>query len=88
MSLWCCDNGWCRGGGRDEELLRQGLELNDRLQSVLAKHDAIASGSSLPTQATNFNPGSAVEPSLKPADVKEPSRKPDASPSLPLLIEL
>ncbi|KAG5550715.1 hypothetical protein RHGRI_015615 [Rhododendron griersonianum] len=72
----------------DEELLRQGLELNDRLQSVLAKHDAIASGSSLPTQATNFNPGSAVDPSLKPADVKEPSRKPDASPSLPLLIEL
>ncbi|KAF7143264.1 hypothetical protein RHSIM_Rhsim05G0228000 [Rhododendron simsii] len=72
----------------DEELLRQGLELNDRLQSLLAKHDAIASSSSLPTQATNFNPGSAVEPSLKPADVKEPSRKPDASPSLPLLIEL
>lgn len=55
---------------------------------MLAKHDAIASGSSLPTQATNFNPGSAVEPSLKPADVKEPSQKPDASPSLPLLIEL
>lgn len=35
---------------RDEELLKQGLELNDRLQSVLTKHDAIASGSPLPVE--------------------------------------
>ncbi|CAA3028442.1 Reticulon-like protein B3 [Olea europaea subsp. europaea] len=34
----------------DEELLGQGLELNDSLQSVLAKHDKIASGSPLPPQ--------------------------------------
>ncbi|KAL6841405.1 hypothetical protein ACP4OV_028923 [Aristida adscensionis] len=34
----------------DEELLKQGLEINDRLQSVLAKHDAIASGSPLPIE--------------------------------------
>ncbi|KAG0518507.1 hypothetical protein BDA96_09G181700 [Sorghum bicolor] len=34
----------------DEELLKQGLELNDRLQSVLTKHDAIASGSPLPVE--------------------------------------
>jgi hypothetical protein len=32
----------------DEELLGQGLSLNDDLQRVLAKHDAIASGSPLP----------------------------------------
>lgn len=36
----------------DEELLGQGLALNDRLQSVVAKHDAIASGSPLPTEAS------------------------------------
>jgi len=34
----------------DEELLKQGLEINDGLQSVLAKHDAIASGSPLPVE--------------------------------------
>lgn len=33
---------------RDEELLCQVLSLNDDLQHVLAKHDAIASGSPLP----------------------------------------
>nr|GMC79154.1 TOM1-like protein 6 [Ipomoea batatas] len=33
---------------RDNGLLEQGLYLNDILQSVLAKHDAIASGTALP----------------------------------------
>ncbi|XP_027066988.1 TOM1-like protein 6 [Coffea arabica] len=39
----------------DEELLAQGLELNDNLQNVLAKHDAIASGLPLPVELTNHN---------------------------------
>ncbi|KAG5550719.1 hypothetical protein RHGRI_015616 [Rhododendron griersonianum] len=69
----------------DEELLGQGLELNDSLQTVLAKHDAIASGSTLPTQAMDFNPRSAAESSLKPADVNEPSQEPVASPSLQIV---
>uniref|UniRef100_A0A803L389 VHS domain-containing protein n=1 Tax=Chenopodium quinoa TaxID=63459 RepID=A0A803L389_CHEQI len=34
--------------GRDEELLAQGLEMNDSLQSVIARHDGIASGAPLP----------------------------------------
>ncbi|ESQ52506.1 hypothetical protein EUTSA_v10016346mg [Eutrema salsugineum] len=41
----------------DDELLGRGLDLNDSLQTLLAKHDAIASGSPLP----------AVQ-ALKPAD--------------------
>ncbi|CAK9168931.1 unnamed protein product [Ilex paraguariensis] len=58
----------------DEELLGQGLELNDKLQSVLAKHDAIASGSPLPRQVTNLNPRSTeVQDSpIKPTEVTSP----------------
>lgn len=52
---------------------------------MLAKHDAIASGSTLPTQAMDFNPRSAAESSLKPADVNEPSQEPVASPSLQIV---
>ncbi|KAF8652434.1 hypothetical protein HU200_062765 [Digitaria exilis] len=37
---------------RDEELLGQALDLNDKLQFLLEKHDAMASGS-LPTEETD-----------------------------------
>lgn len=33
---------------RDEELLGQGLSLNDELQRVLARYDAFLSGAPLP----------------------------------------
>ncbi|PHT72759.1 hypothetical protein T459_23544 [Capsicum annuum] len=71
----------------DEELLAQGLELNDNLQTVLAKHDAIASGSPLPTQFPNDNISAREmnDPSLKPAEVKSPSPTADAKPSAPVL---
>ncbi|XP_010505463.1 PREDICTED: TOM1-like protein 2 [Camelina sativa] len=36
----------------DDELLGRGLDLNDSLQILLAKHDAIASGTPLPVQAS------------------------------------
>ncbi|KMT06604.1 hypothetical protein BVRB_7g157720 [Beta vulgaris subsp. vulgaris] len=39
----------------DEELLAQGLEMNDSLQSVLARHDGIASGSPLPNHKKNVS---------------------------------
>ncbi|KAG2404549.1 TOM1-like protein [Vigna angularis] len=39
----------------DEELLGQGLELNDITQSLLARHDAIASGTPFPIQGASSN---------------------------------
>ncbi|XP_076945655.1 TOM1-like protein 6 isoform X2 [Bidens hawaiensis] len=45
----------------DEELLGQGIELNDYLQTVLAKHDAIAFGSPIPLQVTS---SATVSPSV------------------------
>lgn len=69
--------------GRDEELLGQGLELNDSLQSVLAKHDKIASGSPLPPQVTSVNPHLAEihDTSLRPSEVTKQSSTQNAKPS-------
>ncbi|KAG1338992.1 putative TOM1-like protein 7 [Cocos nucifera] len=58
---------------RDEELLGQGLALNDNIQSLLAKHDAIASGSPLPIEASEPNPG--------PSDSSVSTPEPDPGPS-------
>ncbi|XP_075638316.1 TOM1-like protein 6 [Castanea sativa] len=66
----------------DEELLGRGLELNDILQGLLAKHDAIASGSPLPALLTNSSPQptevSASSP--KPSEVVSSSPR-DSSPT-------
>lgn len=72
FSCWLC--------GRDEELLGQGLELNDSLQSLLAKHDAIASGSPLPALLTNSSPQptEVCASSSKPSEVVN-SRSSDSS---------
>ncbi|XP_076904957.1 TOM1-like protein 6 [Bidens hawaiensis] len=42
----------------DEELLGQGIELNDYIQTVIVKHDAIASGSPIPS---DNNPKPQIE---------------------------
>ncbi|KAM7463907.1 hypothetical protein LguiA_032028 [Lonicera macranthoides] len=72
----------------DEELLGQGLELNDSMQSVLAKHDAIASGTPLPIQLTNLNLRSTtvVQNKPKPNEIGEssPSPRPNV-PSAPVV---
>ncbi|XP_010256972.1 PREDICTED: target of Myb protein 1-like isoform X1 [Nelumbo nucifera] len=52
----------------DEEILGQGLALNDNLQSVLAKHNAIASGSPLPTEVR--------EPRSRPSEGRDNNTKP------------
>jgi hypothetical protein len=40
----------------DEKLLEESLKLNDKLQSLLAKHDAIASGSAPPSPEEKEGP--------------------------------
>ncbi|XP_052176883.1 TOM1-like protein 6 isoform X2 [Diospyros lotus] len=69
----------------DEELLGRGLELNDSLQIVLVKHDALASGFPLPTEASSSNSKfvEAREISPKSNGGQQPSKTPDANPSAP-----
>ncbi|XP_050205723.1 TOM1-like protein 6 isoform X2 [Mercurialis annua] len=66
----------------DEELLGQGLDLNDSLQILLARHDSIASGNPMPTQVTSFAPraseGSSSS-SIKDTEVKQTEVKDAAS---------
>ncbi|XVE80795.1 hypothetical protein DITRI_Ditri15bG0008900 [Diplodiscus trichospermus] len=71
----------------DEELLAQGLELNDGLQSILAKHDAIASGSPIPIQVANVSPKpTEASTSSKPSpnEAKNSSPAPNISPPAPI----
>ncbi|XP_030479850.2 TOM1-like protein 6 [Cannabis sativa] len=65
----------------DEELLARGLELNDSLQSLLAKHDAIATGSPIPAQLTNFSPQhtETSASSVRQSEVRDSSPR-DVSP--------
>ncbi|KAJ4841472.1 hypothetical protein Tsubulata_015693 [Turnera subulata] len=67
----------------DEELLGQGLELNDSLQILLAKYDAILSGSPMPNQDASLS----AKPTeggndTKPAELKEASPRASTSPSV------
>ncbi|XP_006655406.2 TOM1-like protein 6 [Oryza brachyantha] len=49
----------------NEELLKQGLEINDRLQGILAKHDAIAAGSPLPVETPRRDEIPREDPKVK-----------------------
>jgi len=59
----------------NEQLLKQGLEINDRLQNVLSKYDAIAAGTHLAVEAP---PRETVE---------SPREEPLAKPSPPHIVE-
>ncbi|KDP22799.1 hypothetical protein JCGZ_00386 [Jatropha curcas] len=66
----------------DEELLGQGLELNDGLQILLVKHDAIASGSPMPT--TNLAPKPGQLSNTKPNEVKDSSTSSSSNATVPV----
>ncbi|XP_074564816.1 TOM1-like protein 6 [Curcuma longa] len=56
------------GSTRDEKVLGESLELNDELQSLIARHDAIAAGTPLPPETSKSLP-SAAKP-IKPPPVE------------------
>ncbi|XP_044508874.1 TOM1-like protein 6 [Mangifera indica] len=79
----------------NEELLGRGLELNDSLQTLLAKHDAIASGtplpiqgsgSPLPAQGTNLSPKPTEISfsSVKSTEIGDSSPRPNGTPPAPV----
>ncbi|KAJ4970002.1 hypothetical protein NE237_003101 [Protea cynaroides] len=67
----------------DEKLLGQGLALNDSLQSLLAKHDALASGSLLPAEVrdTRSSPTEERDSHSRPNEERGYSPQPNLSPS-------
>ncbi|KAM0040608.1 putative TOM1-like protein, plant [Helianthus debilis subsp. tardiflorus] len=64
----------------DDELLGQGIELNDYLQTVLEKHDAIASGSPIPIHVTSSICSPSSDNSPKP-EIKPPTEEKEESPN-------
>ncbi|VVB01048.1 unnamed protein product [Arabis nemorensis] len=66
----------------DDELLGRGLDLNDSLQTLLAKHDAIASGSSLPAQASP----KPADSSPKSSEAKDSSSIASSSSPIPTTV--
>ncbi|CAL1378504.1 unnamed protein product [Linum trigynum] len=67
----------------DEEVLVRGLELNDSLQILLAKHDAIASGLPMPsTPVPDFSSKQTegTSSNTKPTEVKNSTPAPSTEP--------
>ncbi|XP_042436672.1 TOM1-like protein 6 isoform X1 [Zingiber officinale] len=60
------------GSTGDEKLLGESLELNDELQSLLARHDAIAAGTPLPSETSKSQP-SATKPIEPPPFKSNPA---------------